>query len=100
MSELLSEVQKKQFAATGANWQVNDEGRSVSIALEFPGFAQAWHVMNEIAVVAEKMNHHPEWKNIYNKVWIDLTTHDAGGLTGLDLSLAQQIDAIVTAARR
>ena len=53
--------------------------------------------MMEIAVHADKMNHHPEWSNVYNKVTITLTTHDAGGLTDLDLQLAEKID--VTSAR-
>ena len=50
--------------------------------------------MMEIAVHADKMNHHPEWSNVYNRVTITLTTHDAGGLTELDLQLAEKINVI------
>ena len=58
-------------------------------------FAEAFAFMTEIAITAEKLDHHPEWSNVYNRVTIDLTTHDAGGITQLDLQLASVIDAAV-----
>jgi len=63
-------------------------------ALNFKNFVQAWGFMTQVAIVAEKMNHHPEWSNVYNRVVIDLTTHEAGGLTKRDVELAQKIDQI------
>jgi 4a-hydroxytetrahydrobiopterin dehydratase len=55
----------------------------------FPSFVEAFAFMTAMALVAERMNHHPEWFNVYNRVRVDLTTHDAGGLTGLDFELAR-----------
>jgi len=54
----------------------------------FENFAAAFGFMTEVAIHAERLNHHPEWSNVYNRVEIELTTHDAGGLTALDLELA------------
>lgn len=61
---------------------------------KFKDFAQAMAFMNAVAEVAERMNHHPEWTNVYNRVNVRLTTHDAGGLTQLDFDLAQAMDAL------
>jgi 4a-hydroxytetrahydrobiopterin dehydratase len=64
----------------------------------FPGFVEAFGFMASIATVAEKQDHHPEWSNIYNKVQIHLTTHEAGGITENDFALARSIDEIHEAA--
>jgi 4a-hydroxytetrahydrobiopterin dehydratase len=61
--------------------------------LKFSDFAQAFGFMARVALVAEGMNHHPEWFNVWNTVKIDLNTHDAGGITELDFQLAEKIDA-------
>lgn len=58
----------------------------------FADFVEAFGFMTEAALVAEKMNHHPEWSNVYKKVEVVLTTHDAGGLTGLDIKLAEAMN--------
>ena len=55
---------------------------------EFANFVEAFGFMTRVALVAEKMDHHPEWSNVYNRVAVDLTTHDANGLTTLDFALA------------
>ncbi len=60
----------------------------------FKNFSAAFAFMTQVAMEAEKLNHHPDWKNIYNTVSISLNTHDAGGLTELDFKLASQIDKI------
>lgn len=57
---------------------------------QFPSFVEAFGFMSSVALVAEAMGHHPEWFNVYNRVTIDLTTHDAGGITQLDVALAQK----------
>jgi 4a-hydroxytetrahydrobiopterin dehydratase len=65
--------------------------------LRFPDFARAFGFMASVALVAEAMNHHPEWSNVYARVTIDLVTHDAGGITELDLALARRIDELAGA---
>ncbi len=60
----------------------------------FGDFSRAWGFMSRVALLAEAMNHHPEWTNVWDRVTIDLTTHDAGGLTRRDVELATKIDAL------
>lgn len=60
----------------------------------FANFVQAFAFMTSAAIEAEKMNHHPEWFNVYNKVVVDLVTHDAGGITKLDFALAERMNAL------
>lgn len=62
--------------------------------LRFADFSAAFGFLAQVALAAEAMGHHPEWSNVWNRVTIDLTTHDAGGLTELDLRLARRIEAI------
>ncbi len=63
--------------------------------LRFADFNEAFGFMSRVALIAETLGHHPEWFNVWNKVVIDLTTHDAGGLSTLDLALAQRIDGLL-----
>ncbi|MCB0279887.1 MAG: 4a-hydroxytetrahydrobiopterin dehydratase [Calditrichaeota bacterium] len=74
------------------NWKVKDN--QLSKHFEFKNFNQAFGFMTRVALVAEAMNHHPDWSNVYNKVDIRLSTHDAGGITQLDFDLAAKIDKI------
>lgn len=67
----------------------------LSKEITFKTFAQAFAFMTEVAQEAEKLDHHPDWTNSYNKVVINLSTHDAGGLTELDFKLANKIDNIL-----
>lgn len=73
-------------------WRIQDG--KLHRELSFPTFVAAFGFMTSVALVAERMNHHPEWQNVYGRVVIDLTTHDAGGITALDLKLAAHIDAL------
>ncbi len=73
-------------------WHAAREGRALERHFEFPDFAAAFAFMTRVALMAEKINHHPEWSNVYRHVHILLTTHDAGGITALDVQLAQHID--------
>jgi 4a-hydroxytetrahydrobiopterin dehydratase len=66
--------------------------------LRFADFAAAFGFLVQVALAAEAMGHHPEWSNVWNRVSIDLTTHDAGGLTDLDARLASRIEAIAAAS--
>jgi 4a-hydroxytetrahydrobiopterin dehydratase len=71
------------------------EGRdAITRSLRFPDFGAAFGFMAHVAVVAERMNHHPEWFNVYGRVDITLSTHDVGGLTRLDVELAHAVDRI------
>lgn len=83
------EVLQKQ---TQAPWQLLED--SLQTQWTFKDFVQAMAFMNAVAEVAERMNHHPEWSNVYNRVSVRLTTHDAGGLTHLDFALAQAMDTL------
>ena len=73
-----------------SEWTFTDG--AITRQLTFPDFASAFGFMTEIAIIAEKHNHHPEWSNVYNRVSIMLTTHDSGGLTSLDIDLARRVD--------
>lgn len=73
-------------------WEIADG--KLHRELRFADFVTAWGVMTSVAVVAEKMNHHPEWSNVYSRVVIDLVTHDSGGITELDLALAAEVERL------
>jgi 4a-hydroxytetrahydrobiopterin dehydratase len=73
----------------------HSDGAALTRELRFADFAEAWGFMCRAALIAEKMDHHPEWSNVYNRVSIRLTTHDAGGLTDKDAALARAINAIL-----
>lgn len=70
---------------------------AIAKKFEFKDFNQAFGFMTRAALVAEKMNHHPEWSNVYNKVEVTLSTHDAGGVTELDMKLAEAMDKLAGA---
>jgi 4a-hydroxytetrahydrobiopterin dehydratase len=70
-----------------------NDGVALSRELTFRDFRHAFAFMTDVARTADEMDHHPEWSNVYNKVSIRLTTHDAGGLTEKDVTLARHIDA-------
>ena len=74
-------------------WTLAADGLSISRSLKFADFGAAFGFMTRIALAAEKADHHPEWSNVWNRVDIRLTTHDAGGLTARDFALAAVIDA-------
>lgn len=69
-------------------------GDAIEKAFQFDDFRQAWAFMGKIAEKAEAMNHHPEWTNVYNRVLIRLTTHDADGITSRDVDLARFIEGL------
>ncbi len=78
-----------------ANGWSHDAGRdAISKSYKFKSFVEAFGFMARAALWAEKLNHHPEWSNVYNRVEVTLTTHDAGGLTELDVKLAEKMDAL------
>lgn len=76
------------------SWKESE--KSLERAIEFKNFVEAWGFMSQVAILAEKMNHHPEWSNVYNKVEIRLSTHDAGNkVTEKDRKLAAAIDKLL-----
>jgi 4a-hydroxytetrahydrobiopterin dehydratase len=70
-------------------------GAAISKTFTFKDFVAAWGFMSRVALLAEKRNHHPDWRNVWNKVEITLSTHDAGGLSTLDFELARTIDRMI-----
>jgi 4a-hydroxytetrahydrobiopterin dehydratase len=68
------------------------DGGRLHKEFQFDNFTEAFRFMTRVAPVAESMNHHPDWSNAYNKVVVDLATHDAGGVTELDISMAEQME--------
>ncbi len=82
------------LAELGARgWELVADRDAISKTFRFDSFIEAWGWMSRMAIVAEKMNHHPEWFNVYNRVEVVLTTHDVDGLSDLDVILAGKMDA-------
>jgi 4a-hydroxytetrahydrobiopterin dehydratase len=75
-------------------WKQASGGGAIHKSFKFADFNEAWGFMTRVALAAEKADHHPEWSNVYNKVEITLSTHDAGGVTAKDIKLAQFIDGL------
>ena len=73
---------------------VSGDPDSIKKDFKFKNFSQAWAFISRVALLAEKQDHHPEWSNVYNKVSMTLTTHDAGGVSEKDFTLAKAIDKI------
>ena len=93
--EQLSEEERKSWLAALPKWSLARDGDAIERTFEFEDFSQAFGFMARVALLAEKRDHHPEWFNVYNKVEIALTTHDAGGLSLRDVKLARKIDALL-----
>jgi len=74
-----------------SDWKIN--ATSMEKNFKFKDFSQAWAFMNRVALLAEKLDHHPNWSNVYNQVKVELSTHDRGGITALDAQMATAIDA-------
>lgn len=77
-----------------AGWTMVEGRDALTRKFTFRTFSDAWGFMSRVALIAEKMNHHPEWSNVYNRVEITLSTHDSGGLSELDLKLAEAINKV------
>lgn len=92
MSRKLDETALREALAELPGWSL--EAGKLHREYRFPDFVTAFGFMSSVALVAEAMNHHPEWQNVYNRVVVDLVTHDAGGITKKDLALAKRMDAL------
>ena len=93
MATKLSHKDIQEHLATLPGWELADG--KLHKAYKFKNFVEAFGFMVRGALEAEKMNHHPEWFNVYSRVVVDLTTHDAGGISDLDVALAKKFDALV-----
>ena len=91
----LTETEREALLSDHPQWSLSREGKAIERKFEFADFSEAWGFMNRVALLAEKHDHHPEWFNVYNRVEITLTTHDAGGLSARDAKMASAIDALV-----
>jgi 4a-hydroxytetrahydrobiopterin dehydratase len=94
MAAKLSADARKDALGKLKGWSDVKDRDAISKKFEFKDFNQAFGFMTRAALVAEKMNHHPEWFNVYNKVEVTLSTHDAGGVTELDAKLAEAMEKI------
>ena len=92
MKKLAANAARERVAEL-SDWRYDELTGAISRKFAFADFAQAFGFMTEVALAAEKHNHHPDWSNVYNKVDVTWTTHDAGGLTDLDITLARACDA-------
>ena len=88
----LSDSERADFLQELVGWTLESDRDAIRKVFIFKTFNQAWGFMNRVALVAEKMGHHPEWFNVYNKVDIVLTTHDCDGLSELDVQLAKKMN--------
>lgn len=93
MVEKLTEAQREADLAPllADGWVMADGRDAITRRFKFADFAQAFGWMSQMALIAEKMDHHPEWSNVYNRVDVTLTTHDADGLSTRDIALARKM---------
>lgn len=96
MVEKLSSSEIERRLGQLDQWSVADGKLSREFA--FPDFVRAFGFMTSAAIEAEKLNHHPEWSNVYSRVTVHLTTHEADGITALDFELARKMDALAASA--
>ena len=95
MATPLNDQQISDAVKELTNWtHRNTDHDAITKDFKFKTFSDAWAFMSRIALLAEKMDHHPEWSNVYNRVSITLTTHDAGGISDRDIKMAKEIDKI------
>jgi 4a-hydroxytetrahydrobiopterin dehydratase len=94
VAELLPDDEIDRRLADLPGWTYDAERRCISRAFVFPNFVAAFSFLTGLALTAEKMNHHPDLRNVYNRVELDLSTHSAGGVTDLDFTLAARAEAL------
>lgn len=91
----LTDAERDAALAVLPNWILRADGLAIERAFRFADFSEAFAFMTRVALLAEKADHHPEWSNVYNRVHITLTTHDAGGLSARDVAMAKAIDGFL-----
>jgi len=95
MVQRLSDAERAGLASVLSAWQVVQGRDAIRRELRFRDFSEAWGFMSRVALLAEQHNHHPDWSNVWNTVRVELSTHDAGGVTEKDVALARAIDALL-----
>ncbi len=95
MSDLLNAADRAAALAELTDWQEVEGRDAIQRSFKFRDFNAAWGFMSRVALASEKMDHHPEWSNVYNRVEVLLTSHDVKGLSQRDVDLAKQIDGFV-----
>lgn len=90
----LNEAERSEALAALPEWRLRADGLAIERQFQFRDFSEAFAFMARVALIAEKHDHHPEWSNVYNRVAITLTTHDAGGLSERDVKMARAIDRL------
>ena len=89
---LLTQAQQADALKELSGWEVKDG--KLHRTFTFADFNEAWGFMSRAALIAEKMDHHPDWSNVYRTAKVDLSTHDAGGITMMDVELARKMNAL------
>lgn len=97
MTPKLNQGERQAALAELKDWQIEPSRDAIVKTFVFADFVEAFGFMSRVALVAERMDHHPEWSNVYKTVNILLTTHDAGGLTGKDVTLAREMNKFAAA---
>ena len=98
MPKKLTDDARRQALERLQGWQLVDGRDAMTKQFKFADFNAAFAFMTRAALAAEKMDHHPEWSNVWNRVNVTLTTHDAGGLTERDIALAEAMDKFAKSA--
>lgn len=93
MREKITGEERAEALASLPEWQLLEDRDAIRRVFKFADFSAAWAFMSRAALLAEAMDHHPEWSNVYSAVDVTLTTHDADGLSALDIKMAQTMDA-------
>lgn len=92
MARKLSSKNLAQALKELKGWTQAPDRPAIRKTFKFKNFSEAWAFMSRCALLAEKMNHHPEWTNVYNRVDVTLTTHDSGGVTEKDIEMARRME--------
>jgi 4a-hydroxytetrahydrobiopterin dehydratase len=95
-AERLSDAQRRDLLASLNDWSLVEGREAIQKSFIFSNFVEAFGWMTKVALVAEKLDHHPEWFNVYKTVDVTLTTHDADGLTQKDVELAKAMDRMAS----
>ena len=96
MDDKFDDTDRQAALAALTDWTYDAERSAITRDFKFRDFSEAFAFMTRVALLAQAANHHPEWSNVYNRVTITLTTHDAGSLSSKDTELAGSIDKLLT----
>ena len=91
----LNDEERARLLSEHPEWSEARDGKAIMRTFQFDDFSQAWGFMSRVALIAESQDHHPEWFNVYAKVEVTLTTHDAGGLSQRDINMVKAIEGLL-----